>query len=519
MMLLNTDSKYQMRDITHLARVGLYLLLLVFTIIYQVRNPFFINLNFLIPIYTFLTLSLGINLVLTSLSFKKRNVLSASLKFLLPMDVVLISSLLYFAGLQSSVYLFFYLYLIFITALSHQLKGAITIAAFSSLLFSVVLFFDRELASQTKTFLFLINNISFFVVAVMSGSLAQRLEFLGEEVQNKDKSIKELKNINQLIVENIKSGLLTLDESNKVIQFNKEALGLLENIKIGDTLHAILPEVYETLSSKAVSVYEFTRNNGDKQYLEVLISKIEVQGELKGSIVLVQDVTNRKNQEERSKTQEKLAAVGQLAAGIAHEIRNPLASMSGSVQLLASSFENIDDEQKKLIAITLKETDRLNNLISEFLEFVRPNLPMEDSVSVQKLLEECVELLKLNAHASQTQVVLRTEGLKVIKGNLDKLKQVILNILINSSQASSQKIDIHAFLKDNFIHIEIKDNGAGMKEDVRKKIFEPFYTTKPKGTGLGLAIVHKIIEAHQGTILVESDLGKGSTFKIQIPVT
>jgi len=224
--------------------------------------------------------------------------------------------------------------------------------------------------------------------------------------------------------------------------------------------------------------------------------------------------------------------VGQLTAGTAHEIRNPLASMSGSVQLLATSFEQIDDEQKKLIAITLKETDRLNNLISEFLEFVRPNLPMDDKVDLSKLLKDCLELLQLNKTIVTPLLDLNIQSTKPIQANRDKLKQVFLNIMINAchamekTQSPQLKISCESVVESSgrdSIEVRIKDNGVGMEEKVRVKMFEPFFTTKPRGTGLGLAIVHKILESHNADVDVTSQVsldGKpgGTEFVIKFKV-
>lgn len=512
-------SALDIKNVSHLARIALYLLLLTFTVIYQVRNPFFINLEFLIPIYGFLTLALGINFILAFLNFRKPRILDESLKYLLLADVAIVSGLLYFSGLQSSLYLFFYLYLIFLAALNYHVKGAITLAALCSLLFSVVLFFDISITSNTKIFLFLINNASFFVVAFMGGTLSQRLDFLGEEVVVKDKSIKELKNVNQLIVDNIKSSLITLDEKNRIIQYNREAQNMFGSFELGTELTSQFPEISKVLEgTSTVSVFEISRTqNKGTVFYEVLVSKISLDGIHKGSIVLLQDVTERKRQEEKSKTQEKLAAVGQLAAGIAHEIRNPLASMSGSIQLLAKSFENLDDDQKKLIAITLKETDRLNLLISEFLEFVRPQIALEDKVDLSKLMVESIDIVKLNPQLKQPEFDLALQEGLVIQGNRDKLKQVFLNIIINAchamEKANSPKLKI-SLQKNKNIELVISDNGSGMDEKIKSKIFEPFFTTKSKGTGLGLALVHKIVELHGATIEVDSVLGQGTVFRI-----
>lgn len=441
-----------------------------------------------------------------------------TLKVLLPLDAVVISAILYQASLQNSLYLFFYLYLIFVTALTFELRGALYISILCSTLFSAVLFMDTTMGSNAKIFMFLMNNLAFFVVAMLSGNLSSQLIV-------KEKSIRELKNINNLIVDNIKTGLMTIDQNFRVVQSNQALRDILQkDIQSLDIKSLVdLGSLKESLSKRQVVTREIQYTRGSElRHLEILVSKLNLAETESGYLLLVQDVTERKQIEDRLKNQEKLAAVGQLAAGIAHEIRNPLASMSGSIQLLATSFEQLDDEQKKLIAITLKETDRLNGLISEFLEFVRPNLPLEDKVEVSKLLKDCLELLQLNKDLKTPILDLHIQSTKSIQANRDKLKQVFLNIMINACHAmekvESPQLRIVCNQEEDAIEVRIKDNGAGMEENVRKKIFEPFFTTKPKGTGLGLAIVHKILEAHNALVTVESKVNFGTEFIIRFKV-
>lgn len=220
---------------------------------------------------------------------------------------------------------------------------------------------------------------------------------------------------------------------------------------------------------------------------------------------------------------EKMAAVGQLAAGIAHEIRNPLASMSGSIQLLESSFPNAESEERRLMKIVIREIDRLNNLITEFLDFVRPDVLRDDPVDLNSLLRDVMEMCRLNPSLRKDVVqVIDLQATRSIPGNRDKLKQAILNIVINAYQAMNDqsevkepKIVIKTIDREHAVVLTIRDHGCGMDEVGLRRMFEPFHTTKPKGTGLGLAITHKIIESHAGRIFVESTKGVGTEFTLE----
>jgi two-component system sensor histidine kinase PilS (NtrC family) len=236
-------------------------------------------------------------------------------------------------------------------------------------------------------------------------------------------------------------------------------------------------------------------------------------------VVLLQNVTETKNLQFQLAQKEKLAAVGQLAAGIAHEIRNPLASISGSIQLLQANLVTQSPEDTKLFRIVIREIDRLNNLISEFLDFVRPDVRLDDPIEINTLAREVLEMAKMNPVLNK-KVQQKTElrANQIINGHYDKLKQALLNITINAYQAMNDtlhpEIWVRSYDDDDRVVLEIQDNGCGITRDNLKRVFEPFHTTKPGGTGLGLAITHKIIESHDADINVESEWGHGAKFTI-----
>ncbi|RYZ76764.1 MAG: hypothetical protein EOP05_04055, partial [Proteobacteria bacterium] len=206
----------------------------------------------------------------------------------------------------------------------------------------------------------------------------------------------------------------------------------------------------------------------------------------------------------------------------AHEIRNPLASISGSIQLLGSSFTARQEEEQKLMAISLREIDRLNNLLTEFLDFVRPDTLKDDPVDLNSLIREIIEMLKFNKNLrSEVKQTLTLDASLEISGHRDKLKQAFLNIIINAYQAMNEApnpaVEISTVNGDGKVIVKIRDHGVGIDEVGLRKMFEPFHTTKAKGTGLGLAVTHKIIESHGGRIFVESTKGVGTEFTLEFP--
>jgi two-component system sensor histidine kinase PilS (NtrC family) len=254
--------------------------------------------------------------------------------------------------------------------------------------------------------------------------------------------------------------------------------------------------------------------------------------------LIFQDITRFKEMEEQMKRIDKMAAVGLLAAGMAHEIRNPLASLSGSIQMLKSELL-LDDSQQHLMDITLRESERLNALITDFLLFAQPPQTNKMPRQMSKLIEETIELF---VHSPSFH-----EGIQIVRSGLpqdikvmidaDQMKQVFWNLLLNAAQAMSDGGEIRLHLEKGkdavwekslpssnpnkgkeWVKISIADSGNGIPPQEKEKIFEPFFTTKEGGTGLGLSIVHKIIENHNGLIKVESEVGRGSIFTIFLPM-
>jgi PAS domain S-box-containing protein len=231
------------------------------------------------------------------------------------------------------------------------------------------------------------------------------------------------------------------------------------------------------------------------------------------------DITQKKKTEEMIHRQEKLAVVGQLAAGIAHEIRNPLTSMKGYAEFLTLEEENL--ERREYLEIILDEIDRIDSIVEDFMVLAKPAAEKIEVKNLIPIMQNVISLMEYEARKSKVKIhstFEHNEILAVVDEN--RIKQVFLNFIKNAIEAMPQGGDlwINIHKKDDQIHIFIKDNGVGMSQDVLKKIGEPFYTTKEKGTGLGLMTSFKIIESHRGKLFVESEVNKGTEFHITLPI-
>jgi two-component system sensor histidine kinase PilS (NtrC family) len=307
--------------------------------------------------------------------------------------------------------------------------------------------------------------------------------------------------------------------------------------------HSDIPDDVKKGPSRWETV--FRTEDGADLHLGFSVSTLkDSKGMNRGKILIFQDLTRFKEMEEQVRRAEKLAAIGQLAAGIAHEIRNPLASMSGSIQLLRKELKSSHDS-KRLMDIVLRETDRLNVLISEFLLFAQPSHKQRDSMDVKGLIEDTLDLFIHNPEWKKGITLRKSLETGVcLNANPTQLQQIIWNLVVNAVEAMPEggTLTITSRMVNGFqdiwekqspernqggkmkstgtpyAEISIGDTGTGIHPADFNRIFDPFFTTKESGTGLGLAIVYRIVEDYQGNISVKSEPGKGTIFTVRLPL-
>ena len=365
---------------------------------------------------------------------------------------------------------------------------------------------------------------AFFLTALLSGALAERLRHSEEAREKREIDYEELARLNQSMLTNINSGLMVINAAGRIRSFNSAASKItgysLEEV-YNRPIEAILPE-FGPFDSEGMVDIERGETNYFKNEKEILtlgysVSRVvDNNNESLGLLITFQDLTEYKALEDQLKRADRLAAVGRLASGLAHEIRNPLASISGSVQLLLED-EKVNEEDRHLMNIVIKEADRLSVLLSDFLNFARPSALQLELIDIASLVDELIALV--NASGQFQDVVIEKNYSGSILMNIDpqKMYQVLWDLIINAGEAARPegkiRIDINAAQGE----IVIEDTGAGVADEDRDRLFEPFYTTKDKGTGLGLANVYANVEAHQGRIYVEPGSLGGARFIIELP--
>jgi two-component system sensor histidine kinase HydH len=373
------------------------------------------------------------------------------------------------------------------------------------------------------------------VLALGSGTLF--FIFVIQNYYLVDKTLKQTQNYTQQLISNMANGLLSIDMKGKIISYNQVALELLDiqesEIEKDKDLRNIVSfdktGINETLS-KNLKILDrevsYLKKDGESVPLSWSSSPIDSDNKkFKGAVILIRDLSEIKELQERVYRTEKLAMVGALAASVAHEIRNPLSSIKGFAQILGKSFED-KTPQSGYSKMMVKEVNRINGVVNDLLTFASPMQLQATDTNIADLINHVVNLVTVDAKERNISIQFTCEpeaSSVVIDEN--QITQMLLNIVLNAFNAvdESGEINIRAGLINSgqALRLEIQDDGSGIPEEVKDKIFEPFLTTREKGTGLGLAIVKKIVDNHGGSIFVESPPAgniKGSKFIINLPV-
>lgn len=333
------------------------------------------------------------------------------------------------------------------------------------------------------------------------------------------------------LVTSLPMGIVAVDESEKVIYVNetaamllKKELDLIKEKSAAQVLPPSLLELFDRVDKGgSVSEQELKLSSYTGRAIPVTVTITKIVGTREnfiGHVFILKDLSRIRALELEIKQKEKLAAVGILAAGVAHEVRNPLSSIKGYATYFSSLFDAQSDN-KKAANIMAEEVDRVNRVISELLEFARPIELELKKTRVFELVDKALRLIKYEADPAGIKIISSVEpNLPEVEVDKDRLTQVLLNMFINAIQAmpSGGTLTVNVRTMENNLQFEISDTGNGISPQDQANIFNPYFTTKKQGTGLGLAIAFKIIETHGGTITIESLENQGTTFMISIPL-
>lgn len=464
-------------------------------------------------------------------------------------DLLLVTLLILFTGGINSPYSFLYFLSIINASILLARREAIYTASLCAILYGAILDFQfygkltyfglsplpAQLHGANYVFYTIfINILAYYLTAFLTGYLAERARRSEHALYEKEIDYEELEMLHSSIVFNLDSGLLTLNKEGKIRVFNgyaTELTGTSQEKAYDRLLTEIIPGIVPSEGEPTImrrGEVEYKNTFGVDMMLGYkTVPLFDKDGNRGGVIVALQDITMLKRMEAELKKADRLAAIGELSARIAHEIRNPLASISGSVQLIAQG-NRVDVNDKKLLEIVLRETDRLNELIKDFLAYARPTQPLKMPIFLKQFLSDLAALLLTDPRFEKVVLCNDCQEGVIIDADRDQFQQVFWNLLVNAAEAMPAggiikvgaeilaDADMGIYLGE-VVKISVSDTGKGMAKDDIKKVFEPFFTTKPGGTGLGLATVYRIVESHAGFIQVDSTSGEGTMFTIYLP--
>jgi two-component system sensor histidine kinase PilS (NtrC family) len=466
-------------------------------------------------------------------------------------DALIVSAFIYVTGGVTSYFSFLYMLPIIAASMLQFRRGGVMLALFSAVLYVGLVVVQYLTASGFLAYHLLVSSIvlppaavaqytvvlnlfGFFGVALLSGSLANSVRSVGVQLQQASSEIADLQALNQHVIDSLQSGLATTDPNRCILTFNRAA-EVITGVSFEDAVGRPIGEVLQLPAPLIAALhgdlsdvprrvdvrYRPPDGRGD---LEIGLSAmhLETPGGRAGFLITFQDVTSIKKLERNAAIQQRLAAVGEMAAGIAHEIRNPLASMSGSIQILRQELP-LSTEQEQLMDIVLRESERLNTTIRSFLAYARPMHYEILRFDVRRALNDAALLLRnssevCEAHLIEVDVPPRELWYEADEG---QIKQIVWNLATNGLRAmpNGGRLRLRAALDESNdgVVLTVEDEGVGIPADELDSLFQPFHGRFAKGSGLGLAIVHRIVSDYHGEIQVSSHAGTGTKVAVRLP--
>jgi two-component system sensor histidine kinase PilS (NtrC family) len=463
-------------------------------------------------------------------------------------DLVVETLLVYFTGALDSPFSFLYLVSIITASMLLYRRGGLLAASGAVILYGVLVdllyygflkmplqsfFLPTEWTSSRLYFNMAANFSGFYATALLTSYLSEQLQRTSLELDANRQNLAELRALNQNVVESIPSGLITLSSSGMASFVNPAGTHILQRSP-GEILGRHVTELgffteerwnaaRAELAAGIVIRKEIDEPSADGEVRSIgfAVSPLStLEGKAAGYTVIFQDLTEMKKLEAELRLKDRMAAVGELSAGIAHEIRNPLAAIAGSVQVLKKS-SSLTAQEQRLMSIVLKESERLNKSISDFLRFVRPQERRALAFDVASSLSETLDLLENSAELHERHEIRReiAPASFQLVGDADQIRQVFWNLARNAVQAMPHGgvLTVRTNAGDGAYNIVFTDSGRGMSPADLQRLFQPFRTNFPSGTGLGMAISYRIVQEHGGRIDVTSREGVGSAITVSLP--
>lgn len=469
-------------------------------------------------------------------------------------EIINEAGIVYTSGNLYSPFSALFLLTIVSAALVFRLVGTLLIASLVSIAYAMVTWLITALqsrgewlpnsltdgllsASDTIFYSTFLHILIFYLVAFIAGYMADKLRSKDRELQSASVQLRQARLETGDILRHLNSGLATIDRAGHVVYFNRAAEKILDirecdvagrdsRVVFSGRLEALGCLFHSALQSEGSLMrteLEIANQKGQKVPIGISTSILYDENfDGRGVIAIFQDLTEAKRMEEKVRQADRMAAVGELSACIAHEIRNPLAAISGSVEVLRNEL-SLEGDNGRLMSLIIKETARLNTILSDFLLYARVGRPRFHKVELIRLVSDVIEICRQHPayHKNIKMELLVNQNVAYVSGDEDQIKQVLLNLIVNACEAFENRpgrigIEILPPESDsgNELLLCVTDNGPGIDAADSGKIFLPFYSTKKGGTGLGLSIVSRLMEALGGRVDIQSVPGQGTTFRL-----
>ena len=465
-------------------------------------------------------------------------------------DALIVSAIVHLSGGVASYFSSLYALPIIAASMVQSWRGGLMVSVLSSLMYSGLVVAQYQGTSvlpvivapealpliRVAVFSVGLNVFGFMAVAVLSGYLAEGLRRTGEQLEETSSQLADLQAFSEYVINSMTSGLATCDMRGRVLTFNGAASGIT-GIEAADAiggsamnvlqLPAVFLQLFEDAGSKPSLPrleYGFTRADGRQIEMGISCAQLYTPRGASGFLFTFQDVTEAKKLDREARVQQRLAAVGEMAAGIAHEIRNPLASMAGSIQILRDELP-LTPDQSQLMDIVLRESDRLNETIRSFLAYARPQRAAAADMDVRRAITDTARLLENSAEVADSHVIEVDVPADPVSYRADEaqVRQIVWNLATNGLRAMPNGGRLRLSVRrvpaanDGEVIIAVQDEGVGIAPEEMDGIFQPFRGAFGRGTGLGLSIVHRIASDYGGEVRVTSHQGQGTTVEVGLP--
>ncbi len=459
--------------------------------------------------------------------------------FQITIDLILVSLIVAYTGGIDSPLIFFYAFVMMGAGRLFGKNGAYIGMALSIIFLGFVFlaqyfrFYPFDSFSSQRIFYFRddfyytysIFSLGFLILGLLIGYLSHETSKMQKEIVEQEAKYYDLEYLNGAIVNSLNSGLIVFSKDGNITYMNEIAKNIIKKLEIKQNID-ILKENFKSEIEEVIKKEQIIR--GDKKvyltnhnYIWIGYSIVPLFDHNRNSIGVLlnfQDITLLKEMEERMRINDKFAFMGRLSAFLAHEIRNPLASLKGGIEFLVES-SNLDEDTKKVSDILFRELDRLNKIITDFLYYTRISRPEKTNIYLKNLIDEIwFELKFMNKENDRFNCFYEGDEGLVISGDANQMRQVFINLFLNSIDAMKKNggsnIYVKACKNNSEVLISVEDEGGGIDEECISKVFDPFFSTKENGTGIGLSIVYKIIEEHDGYINVHNG-AKGAVFTMR----